>query len=212
MGASLPKQYLTLSGRPLADHTLERLLAFSPLKRVVVALSPQDPHWPALALSGHARVDTVVGGASRSESVRAAVAQVLQLGGDKAWVLVHDMARPLVRQQDMQQLLDSCGAHGAILARPVVDTIKQAAPGNTIATTLDRRHIWRALTPQLFPARALHDALCAEPGGLTDEASALEQQGWAPQLVEGHGDNIKITVPEDLPLARFYLQQQETGQ
>jgi 2-C-methyl-D-erythritol 4-phosphate cytidylyltransferase len=91
------------------------------------------------------------------------------------------------------------------LALPVVDTIKQADEGNHIAATLDRDCIWRALTPQLFPARALHDALQGDLAGITDEASAMEKVGRRPALVAGHSDNIKVTVPEDLALARFYL-------
>ena len=85
------------------------------------------------------------------------------------------------------------------------DTIKQADEGNHIAATLDRDCIWRALTPQLFPARALHDALQGDLTGITDEASAMEKVGRRPALVAGHSDNIKVTVPEDLALARFYL-------
>ncbi|EKF75126.1 4-diphosphocytidyl-2C-methyl-D-erythritol synthase [Alcanivorax hongdengensis A-11-3] len=211
MGAGLPKQYLTLDGRTLAEHTLQRLLAFAPLEAVVVAVCDEDPWWPTLPVAGHPRVQAVTGGASRAHSVRAGVARALQLGGEQAWVLVHDMARPLLRLSDIQRLLEQCGPQGAILASPVVDTIKQADADARIAATLDRRHIWRALTPQLFPARALLEALQDDPDSLTDEASAMERQGWKPALVAGHGDNIKITVPEDLALARFYLsQQQET--
>ena len=205
MGAGFPKQYLSLAGKTLAEHTLNRLLSFAPIDRVLVAVSAQDPWWPTLGVSTHSRIATVSGGAARAQSVRNGVARALELGGENAWVLVHDMARPLVRLSDIQNLLDQTDSQGAILALPVVDTIKQADEGNHIAATLDRDCIWRALTPQLFPARALHDALQGDLTGITDEASAMERVGRRPALVAGHGDNIKVTVPEDLALARFYL-------
>ncbi|MDX1803310.1 MAG: 2-C-methyl-D-erythritol 4-phosphate cytidylyltransferase [Alcanivorax sp.] len=209
MGAGLPKQYLTLSGLTLAEHTLKRLLAFAPIEHVIVAVSAEDPWWPTLPVASHPRVQAVTGGATRAHSVRAGVERALQLGGEQAWVLVHDMARPLLRWSDIQRLLDQCGPEGAILGRPVVDTIKLADAGPRISETLDRSRIWRALTPQLFPAGALLAALQGDPDSITDEASAMEQQGWQPALVTGHGDNIKVTEPEDLALARFYLQQQQ---
>ncbi|KAF0802295.1 4-diphosphocytidyl-2C-methyl-D-erythritol synthase [Alcanivorax xiamenensis] len=212
MGASLPKQYLTLEGRTLAEHTLQRLLAFAPLSGVVVAVAEGDPWWPRLSLNGmslhdHPRIRTVTGGASRAESVRAGLQAVLEQTPD-AWALVHDMARPLVRLSDIQKLLDGVAEQGGILACPVVDTIKRADPGQCIDATVDRNLIWRALTPQLFPAAALAEALAVPDDAITDEASAMEARGWRPRLVAGNADNIKITVPEDLPLARFYLRRQ----
>lgn len=207
MGAGLPKQYLSLAGRTLAEHTVARLLAFAPVRELVVAVARDDPWWPELDASRHRRVRTVTGGASRADSVRAGLAAVLAQAPD-AWVLVHDMARPLLRLSDIQALLDGCGEQGAILALPITDTIKQAGEGARIEATLDRRRVWRALTPQLFPAGALHAALAGDRASLTDEASAMEAAGWNPQLVAGHADNIKITVPEDLALARFYLEKQ----
>ena len=212
MGAGLPKQYLTLEGHTVAEHTLTRLLAFAPLRGVVVAVADGDPWWPKLPVADHPRVETVAGGDCRAASVRAGVAAVLARDPD-AWVLVHDMARPLVRLSDIQALVDHCrragDQDGAILARRVSDTIKRADGDDRIAATLDRRHIWRALTPQLFAAAALYDALGGDLDTLTDEASAMEARGRHPALVEGQADNIKITLPEDLALARFYLRAQE---
>lgn len=214
MGAGLPKQYLTLAGRTVAEHTVNRLLAFAPIREVVVAVADGDPWWPELSVSRHRRVRTVTGGASRAESVRAGLAAVLERDPD-ARVLVHDMARPLVRLSDIQALVEAvageggAGEQGAILALPVNDTIKQGDGDSRIVATLDRNHIWRALTPQLFEARALFEALAGGDAGVTDDASAMEAAGGRPALVAGHADNIKITVPGDLALARFYLRAQE---
>lgn len=212
MGAALPKQYLSLGGRTIAEHTVTRLLAFAPIRQVVVAVAEGDGWWPDLAVKAHHRVTTVTGGASRAESVRAGLDAVLEQA-PSAWVLVHDMARPLVRLSDIRALLGAVDAEnrssGAILARRVSDTVKRSDSGQRIVETLDREHIWRALTPQLFSARELREALAGGDGPLTDEASAMEAVGHHPSLVEGRADNIKITVPEDLALARFYLQRQE---
>ena len=213
MKAGIPKQYLTLAGKTLAEHTLGRLLSFSPIDSVIVSVSSKDPWWPTLPVASHRRVSTVAGGKTRAESVRNGVAQALMDGGEEAWVLVHDMARPLVRLSDIQALMEQCDEQGAILALPVVDTIKQSGEDLHIDSTVDRERIWRALTPQLFPAARLYEALSADLDGVTDEASAIERQGGRPRLVAGQSDNIKITVPEDLPLARFYLARQfETGE
>jgi len=89
------------------------------------------------------------------------------------------------------------------------DTLKDV-DDNQIVSTLNRNRIWRALTPQMFRYGALKSALEFTQGNaeITDEASALEAQGFSPKIVEGRSDNIKITRPEDLALAQFYLVQQ----
>ena len=102
---------------------------------------------------------------------------------------------------------------GGILALSSHDTLK-SVQGHDIIGTLDRRVIWRALTPQMFRYGMLREALEAAEGNpaVTDEASALEIQGLTPKIVEGRPDNIKITRPEDLALAQFYLHQQQAQQ
>ena len=212
MASELPKQYLTLRGRTLAEHTMERLLAMGSLRRVAVAVADGDPWWPRLDCASHPRVRTVTGGASRAESVLRALEALAAEAPEEARVLVHDMARPCVRLSDMERLVAESGAQGALLARPVHDTLKQSDDTGHVVASPDRRHVWRALTPQCFPLGALREALReALAAGLeiTDEASAMEQQGWHPLLVAGHADNLKVTEPADLTLAAFYLEQQE---
>ncbi len=125
--------------------------------------------------------------------------------------MVHDAARPCLHQDDLARLLaiSESSRTGGILAAPVRDTMKRAEPGRTdIAHTVDRTDLWHALTPQFFPRELLHDCLTRalnEGATITDEASALEYCGFHPQLVEGRADNIKVTRPEDLALAEFYL-------
>ncbi|MFN3714605.1 MAG: 2-C-methyl-D-erythritol 4-phosphate cytidylyltransferase [Alcanivoracaceae bacterium] len=211
MAASLPKQYLTLRGSTVAEQTLSRLLAFAPIQQIVVATSSVDLWWPQLGIAHHQRVRSVLGGETRALSVLSGLRALKEIATERDWVLVHDMARPCVRLSDIEILLRDCGPEGAILAAPVTDTIKRADRDHVLAT-VPRQQLWRALTPQLFPIYALHDALTAALAAgveITDEASAIERTGIQPRLVTGHADNIKITVPADLALAGFYLDRQK---
>jgi 2-C-methyl-D-erythritol 4-phosphate cytidylyltransferase len=211
MGADLPKQYLTLHGRTLTEHTLTRLLALPRIERMVVAVAEDDPWWPSLAVSRHERVETATGGASRAESVLAGLDALSARAADEDRVLVHDMARPCVRPSDIETLLQADSADGALLALASTDTLKEAGADHAVSATLDRTRVWRALTPQLFPLgllrRALREALAAGVE-VTDEASAVERLGARPRLVPGHADNLKVTRPGDLALAEFLLTQQ----
>jgi 2-C-methyl-D-erythritol 4-phosphate cytidylyltransferase len=97
---------------------------------------------------------------------------------------------------------------GGLLAIPVRDTIKRADSNGRVAGTVDRSDLWHALTPQMFRFEVLFSALDQAINrhlAITDEASAIEATGLAPRLIEGRADNIKITYPEDLALAEFYL-------
>ncbi len=215
MAAALPKQYLTLRGSTLAEQTLTRLLALARIQRIAVPVAASDPWWPELALSRHPRVLNCTGGASRAESVVAGLQALLGQAGARPgdWVLVHDMARPCVRLSDVERLVQASTDAGAILALPVTDTVKRADGHQQIEATLDRSQVWRALTPQLFPLGALLEALqhglASHPGQITDEASAMELAGKRPLLVAGRADNIKVTLPDDLALADWYLARQE---
>lgn len=131
-----------------------------------------------------------------------------------AYVAIHDVARPCITNSDLDLLLNAVETHpeGAILANPVRDTMKRGCMGeNNLASidhTVDREQLWHALTPQLFPLEALVNNLqwaLKENMAVTDEASAMEYAGIKPLLVNGRSDNLKITRPEDLALAEFYL-------
>jgi len=212
MGAELPKQYLEVRGKPVLQHTADRLLAVPRLRGLVVALGREDPFWPGLECAADPRVRVCEGGCERADSVLAALVFLSQEAAPDDWVLVHDAARPCVTVADIDRLIDAVHTHpiGGILALPSTDTLKSVQAG-LIAGTLDRNRIWRALTPQMFRLGALRRALeqAAREGlTVTDEASALELQGGSPLVVEGRPDNIKITRPEDLPLAAFFLEAQ----
>jgi 2-C-methyl-D-erythritol 4-phosphate cytidylyltransferase len=129
------------------------------------------------------------------------------------WVLVHDAARPCVRQADLEKLMTELAHHpvGGLLAVPVRDTMKRADAKLEIVETVNREGLWHALTPQMFRLEALSNALqslLSRGEHVTDDAQAMEKMGQRPVLIEGHADNIKITHPQDLSLAELYLQQQ----
>jgi 2-C-methyl-D-erythritol 4-phosphate cytidylyltransferase len=212
MGADRPKQYLPLLGMAVIEHTLQRMLAAELCAGIVVAVGPEDPIWPELAIASHPLVHSTHGGKERADSVKNALEFLASMADADNWVLVHDAARPCIHIHDIRNLAQTLSDDpvGGILAQPVHDTLKRVEQG-IIVDTVDRGQIWRALTPQMFRLGALHQALseaAARGWVVTDEASALELQGLRPRIVEGRPDNIKITRPEDLPLAAFYLEEQ----
>ncbi|MCI0666435.1 MAG: 2-C-methyl-D-erythritol 4-phosphate cytidylyltransferase [Methylococcaceae bacterium] len=212
MAADRPKQYLKLGERTVLEHTLDRLLGSRIYSGIVVAVSEDDGYWDSLSLSRSHSVSRVTGGSERADSVLAGLNFIASIAAEDEWVMVHDAARPCLTANDIRRLRDSVANDkvGGILALPVHDTLKSTAAGR-IEYTVDRTRIWRALTPQMFRLGLLRDALIAvaQAGRLvTDEAGAVELQGLKPLIVEGRPDNIKITRPEDLPLAAYYLERQ----
>ncbi|MGJ0514655.1 MAG: 2-C-methyl-D-erythritol 4-phosphate cytidylyltransferase [Methylomicrobium sp.] len=211
MQSDRPKQYLELAGKTVIEQTLTRLLGSEVFSAIAVAVSVEDPYWPELELSRHPQVVTASGGKERADSVLSALKSLHGRAYDNDWVLVHDAARPCITSGDIHKLIGTLADDevGGILALSSHDTLKDVQ-GDAIVGTLDRRHIWRALTPQMFRYGMLKAALIEAEGNpfITDEASALEFIGLKPKIVEGRPDNIKITRPEDLALATFYLEQQ----
>lgn len=213
MGAARPKQYLPLLGRPVLVHTLERLCTHPRLAGVQLCLAANDAYWPTLAVNLPKLLAPAIGGAERALTVLNGLRALAAHTHVDDWVLVHDAVRPCVRPGDIDVLIARAGAHavGGLLGLPVTDTVKRADADGRVLETVARRGLWRALTPQMFRIGALTDALTralAAGVDITDEASAMEYAGHAPLMVAGHGDNIKVTVPADLPLAELYLKQQ----
>ena len=162
--------------------------------RVVVAAPP-----------GFLREGWVEGGASRSESVRNALAAA----PEARTVVVHDAARPLVTRELVVACLDALlGVDGAIAAAPVTDTVKEAYPDGTVLRTLDRSRLWAVQTPQVFRAESLRRALDVDAAVLaaaTDDASLVEEAGGTVRLVEAPVENFKVTTAADLERAAAAL-------
>lgn len=217
MASDRPKQYLPLNNKTVIEHSVEKLLANSQIAGVYVAIAEHDCYWTELEISKHPKVHRVNGGKERADSVFNALQA---MAADQSvniqpsdWLLVHDAARPCLRPESLQALIENLvdDPVGGILANPVSDTIKRVLADNHIQKTVDRSELWQAQTPQMFRfellRKSLQDAL-AEGAAITDEASAIEWAGQQAKVVAGPSDNIKITRPEDLALAQFILSRQ----
>lgn len=209
MGGSLPKQYLPLLGRPLIEHTLRTLASHPRIYRVFVVLSPEDGGWDELGISLEKLVVLRCGGEARAQSVANGLKAMADEVADDDWVLVHDAARPCLRAEHLDRMLDELAEDsvGGILAVPVADTLKRSGPEQRIAETVAREGLWQAQTPQMFRHGQLLLALEAAGSGVTDEASAIERMGLQPKLVEGDARNLKVTYPRDLELAALILRE-----
>jgi len=219
MGTSLPKQYLPLLNETVFSITIKRLAGFAAIKGIYVGIAPDDSRWKEakkLLKDLPVSIETYIGGHTRAQTVLNGLKIMSEKSEKGDWVLVHDVARPCVRDADIRKLINEAGGseNGGILALPVTDTVKRTDSKNSIEKTVSRDNLWRALTPQYFPIEVLADAMtkALEEGvEITDEASAMEYIGAKPRCIAGHTDNIKITYPADLELAERYLkiQQQE---
>jgi len=213
MGAgTVPKQYLELAGRSVIECSLAPFLEDETCRGVLVVLARGDERWARLPIARHPKIETVVGGAERADSVRAGLSALRAREDARGhdWVLVHDAARPCLTREDLRHLIRELQTDdvGGLLAAPLVDTLKRADASARALETVPRAGLWRALTPQMFRLDVLTRALAlAHERGLavTDEAQAVEVLGLRPRLVRAAGDNLKITVPEDLLRAERIL-------
>ena len=216
MGDELPKQYLQLCGRTVIEHTLQRLLSHAKISGVVVAIANTDPYFAAIKarLPDYGKPCLVVeGGSERRHSVLNGLQALATVAAATDWVLVHDAVRPCLRHADIDRLIHALSGHpvGGLLSLRLHDTIKRVDAVGRVQETVARGELWRALTPQMFRLGALSTALqraVTDGAAVTDDSAAMERLGAVPLMVPGAADNIKITHPQDLPLAEFYLQQQ----
>jgi 2-C-methyl-D-erythritol 4-phosphate cytidylyltransferase len=209
-----PKQFLTLAGLPILQHSLQAFLNVPDVSAIYVAVREAEASRVAalIAEAGMtARVHVVTGGDNRQDSVANALAALpSQAEGDI--VLVHDAVRPLIDAGTIAKTIAAIEKHGAaIVAMPAIDTIKQVertADGALITATIPRELIVHAQTPQgarvSLMRKAFADAAADEFVG-TDEASLLERAGIPVFVVPGSARNFKVTQPGDLEIAEFYL-------
>lgn len=206
LGASSPKAFVTLGGRSLLDHSLAAARAAPSVSAVVVARPPGS-----VPPGG---VPSVEGGATRSESVRLALAAAPP--DDDGLVVVHDAARPLAAPSLFEAVLAAvrAGADAAIAAAPVTDTVKEADGERTVLRTLDRSGLWAVQTPQAFRRDALARALDVGDDVLaaaTDDAWLVERTGGRVVVVPAPRENLKVTTPLDLRVAELLLGSGEQG-
>jgi len=213
LGAGQPKALVELRGRPLVQWSVDAISQVEGIERIVLAL-PRGVRAPA----GVTRVD---GGATRSDSVRRALAAAgagaargEAIEGEADLVLVHDGARPLVTAAIAEAVIAALAgdedADAAIAAMPVTDTVKRVDRGGGVLETLQRSELWAVQTPQVFRRAALERALAVSPQELaraTDDASLIERGGGRVIVVRASDDNLKVTTPLDLRVAGLLLAQ-----
>lgn len=210
-GGNVPKAFLALAGVPLVVHSAERLCRAVPARdgsRLVVMVHPDDERWLAPwreRLQALGDVRFAFGGATRQESMQNGLAAA---GDDVDLILVHDAARALLPVDATRECVAAAAATGAaLLAMPVPDTLKRVVDGE-VQGTVDRAGIWAAQTPQVIRRELLlrATAYAAEHGFVgTDDVSLVERLGAPVAVVRGSATNLKITLPEDLPLAERIL-------
>lgn len=204
------KQYLSLCGRTILEHSLSTFISASVINGIVVCLASGDEYWSRLACASHAKIITTGGGETRAHSVLNGLFALSDIANDHDWVLVHDAARPCFNQDLLSRLINGI-AHdevGGILAVKAKDTLKLSDHQDRTTQTLDRSNVWQAQTPQMFRYGLLKNTIqnALDKGAeITDEASAVELAGHSVKLIESDASNLKVTTTDDLPLAEFLL-------
>jgi 2-C-methyl-D-erythritol 4-phosphate cytidylyltransferase len=206
LGLDRPKAFAKLNGRPLLAESLERLERSDWVDAIVV-VAPEEWEEPSILLAeeiGAGKVTAcVTGGETRTDSVRAGMAEVPE---DALVVLVHDAARPFLPSEVVERVLAPLGEgwEGAVPALPVADTLKRASDDRTVAETVDRSGLYAVQTPQAFLVTALRDALS---GGVeaSDCAGLVERRGGRILIVKGDHRLVKITTQADLELVSSWL-------
>ena len=205
LGLARPKAFAPLNERPLIAESLERLDASEWIEGIVVA-APPDWEEPCILVAEEVAAgkvaETVTGGESRSESVRAALAEVPE---DAAVIVVHDAARPLVTDEVIERVVSALGDgwDGAVPALPISDAVKRV-DGEAVVETLDRG-LMAAQTPQAFVASVLREALTGDLSSAADCASLVEARGGRVRVVPGDRRLLKVTEPADLELIGSWL-------
>ncbi len=220
VGGTSRKQFMLLDGSPILAHTVRKFLHSEKVSEIVVAVRADDVEWVADLLRDLLAkeertipVRAVAGGDSRQHSVENAFAT---LAPDTELVAVHDAVRPFVDVETIDRAIEEARAHGAAIVGIVpVDTVKQVssaqAAGAKVRTTLSRERLVLAQTPQVFRYEVLKKAFArARQDGFTgtDESSLVERlETVEVSVVLGSDRNIKITRPNDMELARLFLEQ-----
>ncbi len=206
LGIDRPKAFASLGGRPLLAESLDRLDR-SPWVDAIVVAAPVGWEEPAILLAEELAatkvVSCVTGGATRADSVRAALADVPE---DALVVLVHDAARPLLDDAVIERLLAPLadGFDGVVPTVAIPDTVKRV-DGSVVVETLDRDDLVGAQTPQAFLAPSLRRAFAGDLSAATDCATLVERAGGRVAVVAGDSRLVKVTTASDLALVELLL-------
>jgi 2-C-methyl-D-erythritol 4-phosphate cytidylyltransferase len=209
MGGDKPKQFLELSGKPVLAHTLDALSRMPFLSSIFLVV-PREFIPAARAIvsepgGGGGHVHVVCGGGERQDSVYNGLRE---LPTECEWVLIHDGVRPFASPELINAAWEGARQTGAcIAALPATDTVKSAR-GGKVEGTLSRDEIWLVQTPQVFRKEiilAAYEKAIRSGWSGTDDASFVERMGVTVTIVRGERTNIKVTTPEDLEWAQWFL-------
>jgi 2-C-methyl-D-erythritol 4-phosphate cytidylyltransferase len=200
--AGINKLFASLKGKPLLTWSVDTCQRYGLIQQIVLVLNDEDlARGQKLKKErGWSKVTLCRGGARRQDSVKEGLKQIT----DCDLIMVHDGARPFLTTdliEDGLKVIEKTGA--AVAAVPVKDTIKLAADGRLIGETLQRERLWAAQTPQIFGFDVITRAYENIAAEVTDDAAAVERLGYKVQLYMGDYKNIKVTMTEDLALARI---------
>lgn len=200
------KVFALLGGKPILARVVDAFEACQPVHQIVIVVSKQNLERcrQLVAEQAWTKVTEVCpGGRRRQDSVAAGLSQLKNCD----WVVIHDCARPLVTADLIERgLVEARETGAAIAAVPVTDTIKLARDGRFVQQTPPRQNLWVAQTPQVFRFDIITEAYQQAKGEVTDDASLVEQSGYKVKLYMGAYDNIKVTTPDDLALAKLLWQ------
>jgi len=205
---SFSKALIRLNSKPLLTYILDKFSSLPWVKEIIIAIKFQDWRQAERLVSEYKsktlpEIKLVKGGKERCDSV----SNALKITSPTSQIiLIHDVARPVVKTQNIIRLIKTVRKDGAaILAVPIIDTIKRVNPAKAgvIKETLPRHELWAAQTPQGFKRNILLKAYTKHETRntkheITDDASLVENLGYPVKIVPGSYDNIKITTPDDM--------------
>ena len=212
-GKNIVKQHVDLNGKSILEWSIEPFVNHKHIRGVLVVLSPEDPHIHTLKKNnpnGKLRIISS-GGETRAETVLNGIRSLGLDAKPNDWILVHDAVRPMISGELIDRLIKAVknNAEGGLLACRLTDTVKRSDTKNRVNSTLDRKELWSAQTPQIFRKKDLENALSSSGGSMqiTDESSAIETLGIKPLLVESELENFKVTYAHDLVRAKMVFQE-----
>lgn len=198
------KMLLDICGKTVIERSVENFLNLSDVDEIIVTVREQDVDEFSKLLTDE-RISFVIGGSTRQQSVKNAIETI----DDAELVIIHDGARPLVLEEDIDSAIKAAYEFGsAALAVPVKDTVKVVDKNGFVISTPDRSTLFAVQTPQIFKFNLYKSALekaTADGREFTDDCQLLEYAKQKVKLVVGSYENIKITTPEDIAVAEGIL-------
>jgi len=215
-GHSTPKQYVKIDQLTILEHVIACFEKDNFFSGLYIAISESDAYFDTLRLTEktNGKVQKVIGGETRQDSVFNLLNNIKHIARPDDWVLVHDAARPTLSLRDLHQLISSLenNSVGGLLAKPISSTVKLSKNHENIHQTLDRDYLWEALTPQMFRYEVLYESMqiCKNKKiTVTDESQAVELYGLAPKIIEAKDTLLKLTHSRDFSIITGLLMQKE---